>query len=65
MRVIRKRTIGSLAGGGTERGRVEGREAGSGGRKGVGGVTGDQKSFLSGTQLEMATLSLQALALMQ
>lgn len=60
---MRKRTIGSLAGGGTERGRVEGREWGWG--KGVGGATGDQKSSSSSTQLEMATLLQQALALME
>lgn len=67
-----QRTIGSLAGGGTEGGRERGRQ---GGREAGGPSGGWEEEWeepteteelpSSSTQLEMATLLMQALALIQ
>lgn len=67
-----QRTIGSLAGGGTEGGRERGRQGGGEAGGPSGGweeeweePTETEELRSSSTQLEMATLLMQALALIQ
>lgn len=67
-----QRTIGSLAGGGTEGGRERGRQGGGEAGGPSGGweeeweePTETEELPSSSTQLEMATLQMQALALIQ
>lgn len=72
MRIMGQRTIGSLAGGGTEGGRERGRQGGGEAGGPSGGweeeweePTETEELPSSSTQLEMATLPMQALALIQ